>query len=295
MANQHTVFRSTEGEAEYTAAYNSALARWPIPYQELSIPTRLGPAHVIACGPINAPPLVLLHGQGLSALSWSACIPALTEHYRVYAPDNVNDLGKTSMTRMVQGRSDFYVWLVDLLDGLKLKDPAVAGHCFGGWMGMTLALLAPKRVSRLVVLAPQAAFSRSILLGYPFWFLYRYVQLKLRPSHERALKLARWITSPACPVQGLSYDALVDAIFQYSPPRTILASAFTDDELRCIKTPTLLLTGENEIFYSPQQAAARAARLMPAVHTEMMPGCGHALILEQPQPAARRMLEFLAA
>jgi pimeloyl-ACP methyl ester carboxylesterase len=42
---------------------------WPVPYEELEIPSRFGMTHVTASGPADAPPLVLLHGYDAEWLS----------------------------------------------------------------------------------------------------------------------------------------------------------------------------------------------------------------------------------
>jgi hypothetical protein len=59
MSKNISVFRSPEGEAQYHAAYEAVLKEWPVSYEELFIPTRLGDTHVIASGPKDAAPLVL--------------------------------------------------------------------------------------------------------------------------------------------------------------------------------------------------------------------------------------------
>jgi len=57
-----SAFKTPEGEAAFLAAYNAAMKLWPVPYDEMDIPTPFGMTHVIAGGPRKAPPVVLLHG-----------------------------------------------------------------------------------------------------------------------------------------------------------------------------------------------------------------------------------------
>ncbi len=56
-------FKTPKGEAEYIAAYETTLTLWAIPYEFLEVPTQWGRTHIIACGPKDAPPLILLHGM----------------------------------------------------------------------------------------------------------------------------------------------------------------------------------------------------------------------------------------
>ncbi|MFZ0534891.1 MAG: hypothetical protein WAM09_17110, partial [Anaerolineales bacterium] len=60
MPDKISVFRSSEGEAQYMLAYAVVLKQWPVPYNELYISTRFGDTHVVVSGPENAAPLLLL-------------------------------------------------------------------------------------------------------------------------------------------------------------------------------------------------------------------------------------------
>ena len=70
MTGHPGIFKSPEGEAQYLATYDATLAAWPVPYQSLIVPTRAGRTHVIASGPEDAPPLVLLPMTFISATMW---------------------------------------------------------------------------------------------------------------------------------------------------------------------------------------------------------------------------------
>ena len=77
-------FKSDEGRARYLAAYDAALREWPVPYEELDLPTRLGPTHVIASGSPDAPPLVLLPSFAGSATVWRLNVEEPSRHYRTF-------------------------------------------------------------------------------------------------------------------------------------------------------------------------------------------------------------------
>jgi pimeloyl-ACP methyl ester carboxylesterase len=62
----------------------------------------------------------------------------------------------------------------------------------------------------------------------------------------------------------------------------VFPTEFTDDELRKIETPTLLLIGDREIVIDSQMALNRS-KLMPNCRAELVPDAGH--IMNQDQPA----------
>jgi len=99
MPGKISNFKTAKGEAAYRAAYDSTLTLWPVPYESLVVETELGATHIIASGPKDALPLILLHGMNLSATMWFPNIADLSHNYRVYAIDILG----------VQAK----VWLID--------------------------------------------------------------------------------------------------------------------------------------------------------------------------------------
>ncbi len=52
--NPLPAFKDPHSRARYMAAYDAALAEWPVPCTEFDVPTRFGSTHVIASGPPHA-------------------------------------------------------------------------------------------------------------------------------------------------------------------------------------------------------------------------------------------------
>ena len=67
------MFKTPAGQARYFAAYDATLALWSVPVEALDLPTRFGPTHINACGPTDAPPLLLLPGQAISSTILTNC------------------------------------------------------------------------------------------------------------------------------------------------------------------------------------------------------------------------------
>ena len=79
------------------------------------------------------------------------------------------------------------------------------------------------------------------------------------------------------------------------PPETarITASVFSDNELRALQVPVLLLIGEQEVMYDPAEALARARRLIPDFEGDLVPQSSHEMCSSQYQIVDARVLEFL--
>ena len=99
----------------------------------------------------DAPPLILSSGLGGSASYWKPNIPALAAHYRVIAYDH---RGTGRSDRVLPDEvtvDDFAEDILALMDALSIAKAHVVGHAAGGVAGLALALKAPERLDRLVV------------------------------------------------------------------------------------------------------------------------------------------------
>ena len=100
-------------------------------------------------------PVLLIHGSGpgVSAwVNWRPVMPALARQRRVIAPDM---LGFGLSDRPAGQVYNMDVWVqqaIDLLDALGLPQVDLVGNSFGGGLSLALAIRAPERVRRLVLM-----------------------------------------------------------------------------------------------------------------------------------------------
>ncbi|WP_158637983.1 alpha/beta fold hydrolase [Sphingomonas ginsenosidivorax] len=103
-------------------------------------------------GPVDAPPLVLLHGSRDTAATFQFLVDSLRGTYRVIAPD-WRGHGGSSWTPGSYWLSDFLLDLDRLADDLVPGQAvAVVGHSMGGNIAALFAAIRPARVSKLVLL-----------------------------------------------------------------------------------------------------------------------------------------------
>jgi pimeloyl-ACP methyl ester carboxylesterase len=297
MENLPYPFKSLEGEARYMAAYEASLRLWPISYQAMDIPGRLGCTHLVACGPQDAPVLVLLHGFFATLTMWSPNIAELSRDYRVYALDVMGQPSRSIPGEPIRSRADFVEWLTTLLDALKVDRAHLVGMSYGGWLTLNYAIGAPERVDRIVLLSPAGSFQPLVKQ-----FLWRTMPLMFLPRRFVVDSFMSWLTYKEnlnARHTRVIYDCLVDQMYlgarYFRMHPSLFPGVFSDEELGALQAPTLLLIGQQEVIYDPVASLERARRLIPHFEGELVPRASHDMSFSQSQLVNARILEFLKA
>jgi pimeloyl-ACP methyl ester carboxylesterase len=283
------MFKTAVGEAEFMACYDAALAKWPVPFTILRVPSRFGTTHVIASGPEDGPPLVLLHAAGTGSPVWIHNVAAVSQTYRTFLVDIVGDANKSEWSSPFRSRSDCAAWLSDVLDGLKLDRTHLGGMSFGAWQSLNFALTAPHRVKSLTLLAPAASFVKFRVSFFVYFFFHM-----LFPTRAGLRSVLKWLSAKGQVVDERLADQMFLGVKHFRFPKGgTFPSVFSDDELRQLRLPTLLLIGDHEVLYDPALALNRAVKLIPGICAELIADAGHLLIMEQPEIVNRRIVDFL--
>lgn len=288
MTDNTSLYRTPAGYTAMMTAYNATLESWPVPYKCLTVPTRHGKTHLIASGQADAPPLILLGGAGSNATRWLPNIAALSQRFHVYAIDGIGESGKSASNRPPYRGNAYGEWLVDIFDALQIERANVVGISRGGWLTLKIASFAPDRVNRIVPMSAQGLAPLSLR------FLLHMAQVLLFPSEQNILNLARFTTSPNLPVNERNVERIL-LIFKHYRSNRSLVPDFTDDELRRISAPTLLLWGEYETVYNVAKATQRAMRLIPNVCAVVIPNAGHTISDDQPEIVSERIVQFIGS
>ncbi len=100
----------------------------------------------------DGPPLVFLHGWGLTARSYARALPAIAASgARVIAPA-LPGFGRSEPLDGDYTFEKLARWVDELLDNLGIEEPAaLVGHSFGGAVATSVAWYHPKRARALVL------------------------------------------------------------------------------------------------------------------------------------------------
>lgn len=287
MAPRSPLFKTPEGEAEYMRAYEACLVMFPAPYEALDIPTRFGNTRVHSCGPAGAPPLALLPGLLASGMMWLPNLAPLSRNFRVYVVDILGDVGRSRATAVPATRAEAAEWLTSVFDELRIDRPGVVGASYGAFLALNLALRWPERVRRLALLAPAGGivrFSATFLLRM---YLPKVLPSQCTPSIDFMVARGNEKTVPR-DLRQLLFLAMRHG----RPALKLWPAVVTDDELRRLRTPTLLMIGEGEVIYRAASAVERARKLIPHVETEVVPNSSHLFTIEQAATVNARLLAF---
>ena len=283
-------FNKIDDQRKFLSDYQKELSSWAVPVKELDVETEFGKTHIISFGNPDGKPLILLHWFYSNSTEWKYMAPFLQERYSVYAIDIIGDMGKSYAYNPPKNDKEVSVWFNQVMDSLELKKVALCGHSNGGFQAMLIAQQNPDKIEKLILLAPAAGLKPFSLEFYLTTFgtaLYPKDNILEIFKNSGTLKPDLW-SKEMTEMSAISFRAAANQLRVY--PRE-----FSDDELKAIKVPTLLILGNKELIYTPAKAAGRATAILPDSRVIMLKECGHAIPYDAPKEASDAIDSFLSA
>jgi pimeloyl-ACP methyl ester carboxylesterase len=247
------------------------------------------------------PPLVLLHGLGLTWRCWRPVLGALEARHDVIALDLPGFGASAPLERGVRPTPSALADAVaEELDRLDLDAPMLVGNSLGGWIALELARRG--RAQRVVAIAPsglEAPPERMYVIG-----LNELMRVRARLSAP----LGRAVTAP-WPTRALLFAGLrtrpwrVPAddgrrelnAFGRSPGfqstlRWTVGAAMAEG-LADIRVPVRVAVGTLDVMLGAF-TAPRFSAVIPGAELRVLPGVGHVPMNDDPELVARTVLEF---
>lgn len=245
-------------------------------------------------------PVLLIHGSGPGVSAWAnwrLVIPALAKDRRVIAPDMVG-FGYTDRPAGIQYGMDTWVQqALDLLDTLGLDQVDLVGNSFGGALAMALAIRAPQRVRRLVLMGS---------VGVPFEIT---EGLDAVWGYEPSFEAMRGIMDYFAWSRELVSDELAELRYQASirpgfqesfaamfpAPRQRWVDAMTSREadIRALPHETLIIHGREDKVI-PLSNSLTLAEWIANAQLHVFGHCGHWTQIEHNARFNRLVGDFLA-
>ena len=290
------MFTSSEGESVVMSSYKAIMDKWPVAFKELRLPTSFGETCVIASGPEDAPPVVLIHALLAGSVSWYRNVEALSRSYRVYAVDVVGEGNQSHPIKPITSLDDFLHWFTEVIDNLGIDTLYLAGNSYGAFTAAYYAMRLPERVLKLVLIGPAA----TIAPMRPF-YTHMFIPKALYgffPKLPGVKRIMHW--SVDWMHQGLPRDPLWEPFFYASMVyggliNQVFPRVYSKEEFSRIKAKVLLILGEQEAIYNDLYSAIQSARkLIPGVQVEVIANAHHVTAVANPDKVNQRLLQFFA-
>ncbi|CAJ1579237.1 4,5:9,10-diseco-3-hydroxy-5,9,17-trioxoandrosta-1(10),2-diene-4-oate hydrolase [[Mycobacterium] wendilense] len=261
--------------------------------------------HYHEAGDPSAPPVVLLHGGGPGASSWSNFsrnIAVLARHFRVLAVDQPGYGHSDKHTEHEQYNRYSATALLNLFDHLGIERAPLVGNSLGGGTAVRFALDNPKRAGRLVLMGP-GGLSTNLFAPDPTEGVKLLGRFTMEPTRENLEKFLRIMVFD----QSLITPELVDERFAIaSTPESLAAAkamgksfAGADFELGMmwrdvykLRQPVLLIWGREDRV-NPLDGALVAIKQIPRVQLHVFGQCGHWAQLEKFDEFNKLTVDFL--
>ncbi|WP_376095607.1 alpha/beta fold hydrolase [Roseomonas sp. CCTCC AB2023176] len=260
----------------------------------MSAPERLraaGTALIHRAGDGPELPVVLLHGIGSNAESWSAVLSALSHRVSAFAWDAPGYGDSEPLADPSPRPADYADRLRFILDELGLGQVVLAGHSLGCLFAGAFAARYPDRVRVLALLSP--ALGYGIGPGEP---LPKGVQLRLDdlaalgPAGMAEKRAARLVHDAERKPEALAAVRRAMAAIRpegYAQAVRALAAGDLLADARALEIPVSVTIGLEDVVTPPSNAQAVRAVLRHPLKARDLIGVGHAVPQEEPATVAK--------
>lgn len=241
-------------------------------------------------------PVILLHGANSDATLWYPVMGILADYFSVFAPDLIG-YGESDKPHAPYDRQFYGKWLYGFIHELGLHHERIrlVGLSKGGVVALQFALEYGKLVDRMVLVGSGGLGKLRILGGlalaftefhaYPTERTQALVTKYSNPANmdEKKLNLRRYRLEV---VRGPGGNRV------YFKSAHKIAEPLPDNLLHKIKTPSLLIWGDNDYLF-PLSVPLRAVNVLPNADLTVIEGSGHVPFWEKPEEFNSILLNYL--
>jgi len=264
-----------------------------------SAPLRTTPAGDITLGFRvfgSGDPVVLINGFASAMDTWNPpVLAALARHYRVVIFDN-RGTGYSGSSEKEYSIPLFAEDTVRLMEALDLSSTHLIGHSMGAMIAQEIALRYPNRVNLLVLVSGDCGGRHAVRMSSEVWQTLTDKRGNLQEQAERMFSILfppQWLRENdpwnACP-----------AVYETTPEEntarqreTLWSWDGTCDRLPAIRSPTLVVTGTDDVIIPPENSVLLARRISGA-RLVQFPDGGHGFMYQFPDEFSFVVLSFLA-
>ncbi|MCL6592620.1 MAG: alpha/beta hydrolase [Alicyclobacillus sp.] len=239
-------------------------------------------------------PVILLHGVPIWAGGdcWMPNLPALAEHYHVFAPDFVG-WGKGDRLPVEYSFAYLADFVREFQDALGISPAHVIGHSMGGWVASVLAYESPQRLRSLVLVGSGGVSTRTLATMTQFQpptlaEIQRHME---QTVHSPWVDVQAWAKTAHERIQSPGVVEAYTRILAHMNNPVHRARYNTQRRLPHISCPVLVVWGDHDQV-NDLSLGQRIHELIPHSEMVVLPG-GHFLPSEAPDAFNQCVLDFL--
>jgi pimeloyl-ACP methyl ester carboxylesterase len=242
-------------------------------------------------------PVILLHGSGGEGARWMPTIKGLASEFRVIAPDQIG-WGNSDKPMTIYHSGVFAEFLARFMREIGVPKAALVGQSMGAGVALQMAVHFPQLVDRMVLVNGGGFRSPNDppRTGAPDWHARQIANAgTLAESREY---LEKMYYNHALISDKLVEDNLILRLRSaYTAESVQIANArglggLTEEQVRGIKTPTLLVWGANDKL-SPPVNADKLNAAIAGSRKVLIEQAGHYPFIEHPDQFNQAVREFL--
>lgn len=275
------------------------------PYLDKDVQVGSLKLHYQEWGAADAPPIVMLHGFGVSAHMFDEFADRMKDRYRLIAIDQRGHGDSDWSDDGDYSRDAFVTDAEGIREALGLNRFILVGHSMGGLNAVAYTVKHPEHVRALVLVdvGPEAAKEgvdniRRFTQGPDELDFEQFVEGAHRFNPRRSIENIRErMRHRLRPTENGKWTWKFDKRFREQEHGLQIGSELSNDEtwqlFRQVTPPTLLVRGgESDVL--TQEVAERAVREMPRAQLALVPNAGHSVPGDNPEDFTTVVRAFLS-
>ena len=278
-------------EARFNKAWKNADFKRTVPTAADAVVLKSGVRlHYLQQGPSSGPAVIMLHGYSDSSFSFSRVLPLLPSSIRVIVPD-LRGHGESARAADGYSMDAMARDVIDLMDALDVPTATLVGHSMGSFVARRTALLAPGRISRMVLagagLSPKNAAVLEVQgavralqdpVDRTFVREFQYSTVN-KPVPAEFMER---VIAESLKLDAATWKAVIAGLVDYTPAESEIA------------VPVLVLAGDKDAVFPLVEQRALGEKIEGA-RVKVLEGIGHTSQWEDPHRFAAELLAFVSA
>lgn len=247
---------------------------------------------------------ILIGGLTRDHTIWRRVAPLLEQDFQILLLDN-RDVGQSGSYDKMYNISEMAEDVADLVDSLHLSKVNIIGHSLGGFVALHLAATNPDIINTLTLCSAADKQPETVIK----YLTERVAFIEKNPDgqattadKENIINVIKKLYSP----KTLENKDFIEEIiaFETKNPYPQSAESFkrqanacinhdAEDLIKKITCPTLMVTGKDDNYYTPEVINNVKESKIPHAKIEIIPDASHMIQLEQPIRLAAAIKNFL--